>query len=64
VLARLMMLSRGVFASMPEQIDEHLTAYLTHYTSIGLTEVDSSRLSRLRRLADAVNRIIEKENGV
>ena len=58
-----MMLSRGAFASMPEQVDEHLTTYLIRYTSITLTEVDNSRLSRLRRLADAVNRIIEKENG-
>ncbi len=58
-----MMLSRGAFASMPEQVDEHLTAYLIRFTSITLTEVDNARLSRLRRLADAVNRIIEKENG-
>lgn len=58
-----MMLSRGAFASMPEQVDEHLTAYLIRYTSITLTEVDNARLSRLHRLAESVNRIIERENG-
>lgn len=58
-----MMISRGGFASMPEQIDKHLTAYLVRFTSITLTEIDQSRLSRLHRLANAVSEIIEKENG-
>ena len=58
-----MMIARKSFASMPEQIDEHLTAYLIRNTSIRLDEIDSNRLSRLHRLANAVSKIIEKENG-
>jgi len=57
------MLFRGGFSTLPEQIDEHLTCYLVKYTSIGLDEIDRSRLSRLRRLADGVAKIIEAENG-
>ncbi len=58
-----MVLARNGFAGLPEQIDAHLTAYLVRNTSIGLDQVDRRSLARLRRLADAVSKIIEAENG-
>jgi hypothetical protein len=57
------MVARGGWATLAEQIDDNLTAYLVKYTSIGLDEIDRSRISRLKRLADAVSKIHQAEAG-
>ena len=44
------------------EIDRELLAYLGRYTGFGLDEMYSKPISRLRRLADGVNKIIEAEN--
>lgn len=57
------MLARNEFASVPDDVDAHLTAYLVRNTSISLNEIDKRPLERLRKLANAVSKIIEAENG-
>ncbi len=55
-------MERGDFAKLPELIDTHLVAYMVRNTSAGIVECDGLPLSRLRRIADGVSKIIEAEN--
>jgi hypothetical protein len=61
-LGAMIMLWRGEFAKLPDEIDKHLVSYMLRYTGASLRDLDGCTLSRLRNLADGVGRIIEAEN--
>ena len=53
----------GSIERVLHDVDRELIAYLARYTGFGLREMDGQRLSRLRRLADGVHKIIKAENA-
>ena len=53
----------GTIDQLLHDIDRELLMYLSRYASLSVREMEGMTLSRLRRFADGIHKIIKAENA-